>query len=190
MLFYSDFDIKRFIQSKHILCNGTFSYPKGFNQTIIIMYYAPIILKMIPGIFGIINNKTYFGYKTLFEDLSVKLGNLTKNLKTDLKIETLTTDFEIALYKAFLDIFNKEAIILRHIGCYFHYMYNINKNLGKYGFYTNEKREDYEKLVKYCSHLPFKKNVNINIENLIYDEKISGNKKYDQFLQYFNSPVV
>jgi hypothetical protein len=56
---------------------------------------------MIPGIFGIINNKSYFGYKTLFEGLYAKLGNLTKSLKTDLKIESLTSDFENSLYKAF-----------------------------------------------------------------------------------------
>lgn len=38
MIFISDYDIRRFIVSEHILIDGTFSFPKGYCQIIIIMY--------------------------------------------------------------------------------------------------------------------------------------------------------
>ena len=62
MIFFSDFDIKRLVNSEHILIDGTFIYPEGYLQTIVIMNYDYIIDKMIPGIFIIINNKTEEGY--------------------------------------------------------------------------------------------------------------------------------
>ena len=79
-----------------------------------------------------INNKkqNFLGYKYFFDDLYGKLNNLTYNLNIKLQIETVTSDFEIALYKEFLETFNKEDSKIRHIGCYYHYMYNVNKNLG------------------------------------------------------------
>lgn len=57
ILLFSDFYIKRFILSEHILIDDTFSYQKEYQQTIIIMHLDVIILKMIPGIFIITNNK-------------------------------------------------------------------------------------------------------------------------------------
>ena len=66
MIFFSDFDIKRLIKSEHLLIDGTFVKPIGFLQAIIIMYYDIIIDKMIPGIYIIINNKTYEGYYDSF----------------------------------------------------------------------------------------------------------------------------
>ena len=52
MIFFSDFDIKRLAFSKHLLIDGTFIYPTGFLQTIVIMYYDEIIDKIIPGIYN------------------------------------------------------------------------------------------------------------------------------------------
>ena len=49
--FFTDFDIKRLASSEHLLIDGTFIYPLGFMQTVIIMYFDVIIEKMIPGIF-------------------------------------------------------------------------------------------------------------------------------------------
>lgn len=133
MIFFSDYDIRRFIASEHILIDGTFSYPKGYCQTIILMYMDVIVLKMIPGIFIISNNKTYEGYKIIFEDLLKKINIFTKINKSKLKLKTITSDFEIALYQAFKDIFIKEIPDLEHIGCFYHYIYNVRKNLIKLG---------------------------------------------------------
>ena len=36
--YMTDFDIKRLINSEHLLIDGTFIYPNGYMQTIIIMY--------------------------------------------------------------------------------------------------------------------------------------------------------
>ena len=51
LIFFTELSIKRLIISENLLIDGTFTYPKGYYQTIIIMFYDPIIFKMIPGIF-------------------------------------------------------------------------------------------------------------------------------------------
>ena len=66
IIFFSDFDIKKLSFSKHLLLDGTFIFPTGFSQTIIIMYYDEILDKMLPGIYITINNKTEEGYKDVF----------------------------------------------------------------------------------------------------------------------------
>ena len=66
--------MKRFIASEYILINETFSYPKDYYQSIIIMYLDVKILKMIPGIFIVSNNKIYESYKFIF------LGLITTNI--------------------------------------------------------------------------------------------------------------
>ena len=59
MIFFTDDNIKRIIASENLLIDATFIYPKSFYQTLIIMFYDPIYLKMFPGIFIAMNNK-YF----------------------------------------------------------------------------------------------------------------------------------
>ena len=66
IVFFTDFDIKRLSSSEHILIDGTFRYPIGYMQTIIIIYFYVIIEKMIPGIFIVINNKKEEGYIDCF----------------------------------------------------------------------------------------------------------------------------
>ena len=79
ILFFTDFDIKRFIISEHILLDGTFIFPEGFMQTIIIMYYDILIEKMIPGIFIVINNKTFEGYIDCFTYIKNYINKLNIN---------------------------------------------------------------------------------------------------------------
>ena len=119
LLFFSDFDIRRLIASGHVLIDGTFSFSKGFSQTIIVMYLDPIILKMIPSVFCVINNKSYEPYKCVFTDLSTKI-NISD--KTKLNLLTFTSDFEKALYTGFYDVFKNLCPNIKHIGCLFHYM--------------------------------------------------------------------
>jgi len=116
LLFFSDFDIRRLIASGHVLIDGTFSFSKGFSQTIIVMYLDPIILKMIPSLFCIINNKSYEPYKYVFTDLSTKI-NISD--KTKLNLLTFTSDFEKALYTGFMMFLKIYALILNILGVYF-----------------------------------------------------------------------
>ena len=66
LIFFTELSIKRLKISENLLIDGTFTYPKGYYQIIIIMFYDIIIFKMIPGIFISINNKTKQGYTKIF----------------------------------------------------------------------------------------------------------------------------
>ena len=67
IIFFTEIMIKRLIISENLLIDGTFTYPKSFYQTIIIMFYNPICFKMIYGIFISINNKSLEGYSQCFK---------------------------------------------------------------------------------------------------------------------------
>ena len=126
MIFFSDFDIKRLINSEHLLVDRTFIFHIGFMQAIIIMYYDVIIEKMIPGIFIVANNKTQEGYLDSFFYIKNYIDFITNFNEDKIKFKTFTTDFEKCLFNAFDKIFNKNKNI-KHIGCYFHYLQNIHK---------------------------------------------------------------
>ena len=156
IIFFSDFDIKRLIASEHLLIDGTFIYPEGFMQTVIIMFYDVIIEKMIPGIFIILNNKTEEGYIDCFIYLKYYIDKLiTKEKKEKVRFTTFTTDFEIALINAFNKIFNREKKI-HHIGCYFHFLENIKKYLQKNGLTKKEYINIYNNIMSLCKELRFK----------------------------------
>ena len=155
IIFFSDFDIKRLLVSEHLLIDGTFVYPHNYSQTIIIMYYDIIILKMIPGIFIVINNKTEEGYIDCFMYIKYYIDRLLIKNKNQVKFKTFTTDFEIALFKAFDYIFNQDKSI-KHIGYYFHYVQNIRKYLQKEGFTSKYFSNLYNDIMKICRELPFK----------------------------------
>ena len=126
MIFFSDFDIKRLINSEHLLVDRTFIFPIGFMQAIIIMYYDVIIEKMILGIFIVAINKTQEGYLDSFFYIKNYIDFITNFNEDKIKFKTFTTDFEKCLFNAFDKIFNKNKNI-KHIGCYFHYLQNIHK---------------------------------------------------------------
>ena len=97
------------------------------------MYYDIIIEKMIPGIFIVQNNKTTEEYLDSFLYLKNYIDNIINYDKNKIKFKTFTTDFELALFNAFIIVFDKDNKI-KHIGCYFHYLQNIKKYLQKHGF--------------------------------------------------------
>ena len=47
MKFYSNFDFKRLYVSKHISIDRTYIFPKGFNQTIIMLRHVLLYYIMI-----------------------------------------------------------------------------------------------------------------------------------------------
>ena len=188
IIFFTEIMIKRIIISENLLIDGTFTYPKSFYQTIIIMFYDPICFKMIPGIFIAINNKTLEGYNQCFKYIRDYIYNYVKNDLNKIKWKMFTTDFEYSLYTSFKNIFSRLEN-LSHKGCFFHYLKNIRKYLVKNGFTAKKKLEDYKYIIDNCYNLPFKKNIDKNIEKeikLIFKK----NKNYNQFLDYFNNQWV
>ena len=204
LLFFSDYDAKRIIASENFLIDCTFSFPVGYKETLIIMYLDSIELKMIPGIFCCTNNKTYEGYKYIFNDILEKLLAYSKNNKKKLKLKTFTTDFEVSLYSAFNEVFSKEVKDLKHIGCFYHYMFNIIKKLNSLGLKKNlnklgdssdklmNKKSDYFNLINFSRDLPFIPNINKNIKSKIkqFKNKYKNNKIYLEFIEYFEKQWI
>ena len=198
MIFFSDFDIKRLAFSKHLLIDGTFIYPTGFLQTIVIMYYDEIIDKMIPGIYITINNKTEERYLDTFNYIKYYLYKILEKREEQSNFETYTTDFEIALYSAFNKVFNVDNNI-RQIGCYFHYLQNIRKYFQTKGLTKNIYKSFYNNIISTCKSLPFKNIKGKELINLIKNnykclEKIKIDKELEnpqtileEFINYFEN---
>ena len=124
MIFCSDYFIKKLRASKHWYIDGTWVYPKGFKQLIIILYIDDKNGKRYPGVFSLINNKTQEGYYKLFNNIiSIITIENTKNLN----LETYTIDFESAL----INVLTKILKNCRAVGCYYHYVRNIYKEASK-----------------------------------------------------------
>ena len=186
ILFFSDFDIRRLVACKHILLDGTFSYPKQYKQTIIIMYLDPIIMKMIPGIFAVVNNKSYEGYKCVFTDLLSKIKMYNKSDNTSLNFDTFTSDFENALYTSFYDVFKILRPNLKHIGCFYHYMHNIENKLRAIGYGEKKNKLIHDEIIKFFGSLPFKKDVNKKIKDYVLNYKKTYPLKEELFNYFFN----
>ena len=148
------------------------------------MYLDPIIMKMIPGVFAVVNNKSYEGYKCIFTDLLSKIKMFNKSDNTSLNIDTFTSDFETALYSSFYDTFKTECPNLKHIGCFYHYMYNIEKKLRAIGYGEKKNKILHDEIIKFFGSLPFKKDVNKKIKDYIINFKKSYPLK-DEFYNYF-----
>ena len=184
-IFFTEEAIKRIIISEHLLIDATFTYPNTFYETIIIMFYDPLILKMLPGIFISINNKSLNGYTECFKYIKNYINNYINSDLKKIKWKTFTTDFEISLFTAFKNEFSYIKD-LKHLGCFFHYLKNIRKYLMKHGFTTNENQENYNYIINKCYEIPFINNIEKKIDKEI--EKICKiNNIYNNFLNYFKN---
>ena len=166
IIFFSEENIKRLINSEHILLDCTYVYPINYYQTLIIMYYDNILNKMIPGIFPIINNKYLIGYSLIFSYIKNYIFSLINNDTTKIKWISFTTDFEVGLYRSFQNTFNNIKN-LKHHGCFFHYLKNIRKFLIKHGFTKKENESHYKYIINNVYKLPFIKDIHLNIEKEI-----------------------
>ena len=140
------------------------------------MHYDLIIYKFIPSRFILINNKSYNGYKNVFSDILDYIKIYKKEVNTNLNWRYFTTDFEPALIKAFKDTFNDTCISLQHQGCYFHFLKNIRKKLISKGYNSLEKKEKLDEIMKFCSELPFEKNIDKKYSTII-EKQFSKNKE-------------
>ena len=114
MIFVSNYFLRKIRAAVHIYIDGTFLYPEGFSQLIVILYRDENSGKRYPGLFALINNKKEEGYKYLFSKIKYLL---TLENEDELNLHTYTIDFEKALINASKEIFSK----IRQIGCYYHY---------------------------------------------------------------------
>ena len=105
IIFFTDDNIKRIIASEHLLIDSTYTFPEKFYQTLIIMFYDPIYLKMFPGIFVAMNNKFYERYLEVFKYIKYYISNEINYNYYKLKWETFTTGFEETLFKSFKTTF-------------------------------------------------------------------------------------
>ena len=157
--------MKRLLTSENLLIDSTFTFPKNFYQTIIIMFYDPLCFKMIPGIFIAINNKTLEGYSESFKFIRDYIYNYINNDYNKIKWKIFTTDLEYSLYTSFKNVFY-QLENLTHKGCFFHYLKNIRKYLVKNGFKSNDKLDFYRYLINNCYKLPLKANIDKTIKKI------------------------
>ena len=183
IIFFTDDNIKRIIASENLLIDATFIYPKNFYQTLIIMFYDPIYLKMFPGVFVAMNNKYYEGYLEVFKYVKYYLLKQVNNEINMIKWKTFTTDFEEALFKAFKETFDFKDDV-KHNRCFFHYLKNIRKYLIKNGFGRKEQNNNYQYIIKECYKLPFIENINKNIVNSMI-KICKKNILFKDFNKYF-----
>ena len=122
MIFMSPFQVNKIINSPHLYFDGTFVFPPGFMQMLIILYYDNEINKRAPGAYILLNNKKEKSYIQVLRQFKsiISLENTIK-----LKLISYTSDYEISLCNALERIFPN----IRHVGCYYHYCDNIVDNI-------------------------------------------------------------
>ena len=139
IIFISNYFIKKLRVSEHFYIDGTFVYPSGFRQLIVILFYENKRCKRYPGLFALINNKTENGYIELFK--SIKNILTIENTK-NLQLKTISTDFELGLINAIDDVFPE----VRKVGCFYHFVRAIKEKFKKKDLKQKEEQNKNENL--------------------------------------------
>ena len=188
MIFISNYFIKKLRDSEHFYIDGTFVFPKGFKQLIVILYYDNKSSRRFPGLFALINNKTENGYIELFK--SVKNIITLENTKI-LNLKSISTDFELGLISALETVFPG----IRKVGCFYHFVRAIKekfKNLGMLDKKNNNIGDDnnnsHLNILNDIFTLPFSFNNNdyTNVDSLCN----KYGKEYPDFINYFKRQWV
>lgn len=140
------------------------------------MYYDEITNKKIPGSFILTNTK----YESTYIEILKSFKNIiTNENNTQLKVITITTDFEEGLINAVKIVFPE----VRHVGCLFHYVKNLRLRMSKLGLFAKGKKEIFYELFKNLSSIPFNINDNYEVINDIFSEfKNSLNKDNEELV--------
>ena len=180
MIFISNYFIKKVKLASHIYIDGTFLYPKDFKQLIIILYRNDESGIRYPGLFALINNKKYEGYRYLFQNVK---NILTIENTENLNIISYSIDFESSLIKATKEIFQN----IRQIGCFYHYCRNIRETAIQKKILKSNNNEKGINFINEYYKLPFVyyKNTNCIIEMKKYFKDEDEN--YKEFYEYFNN---
>ena len=99
---------------------------------------------------------------------------LTKETSRQIKIFTISTDFEYNLIESVKDVFKE----VRHVGCLFHYVKQMRLNMCKIGLYNHDYKEYSDDLLKDLTTIPFIYNDNKDVLKTVYDKYNSLNKRY------------
>ena len=104
---------------------------------------------------------------------------LTIENTLDLKLETYTLDFEIALQKTFLELFPKK----RCIGSYYHFCRNLREKAKDYKLLNKYKKNTTNFLLKELYKLPF----NYKNDTKLILDKLEKYEKLDNIYENFNN---
>ena len=133
MIFISNHFINKISKSEHIYIDGTFLYPSGFIRLIVILYREENTGTIYPGLYALINNKKFEGYKIFFYRIK---NILTIENSIELNLKSYSIDFEKALIEVTNLIFNN----IWKVGCFYHYCRNIREKAFEYGLFKDIKK--------------------------------------------------
>lgn len=179
LIWASDYHLNKMKKSTSFIIDGTFIRPFGYYQTLIIMYLENDSNKYIPGCYILLNSKTEFNYKESLKFLKSKLIN---NETENIKLTTITCDFEIALINSISVVFNN----IHKVGCYFHYKQCLRRNAQKLGLMNKSLVIDTNKLIN-CELgiFPFK-NFKCNNDILkVLDDLKKQYKDHTELINYY-----
>ena len=176
VIWCSPFFIKKMQMAQHIYLDGTFVHPNNFIQMLVILIYDEATQSRYPAAYILLNSKFLQAYLISLNSLKTiitKYGSVKLNLKS------ITVDFEEGLITAIDIIFPHVKII----GCFFHYMHNLEKYARKLGLYKN-KNQKIIAFIKSLSKIPYIYYKNKNIIDEIFIEIYQDIKKEFNELKY------
>ena len=166
--------------------DGTFKIaPTNWTQIFILM--AKYDEKWIPVCFSFLPDKKESSYKLFFAMLDFEL----QKLGIQISIENLICDFEIAIQKAAISVYESLSIM----GCFFHFVQAVWKHAQSENMtQLCEKDLIFKEFVRSCISLPMIKldELQDTIDELRgqnFDDE-EKNKKRDQFLDYIQTVWV
>ena len=191
LIFVSNYFIKKLSQSVHLYIDGTFIYPPGFNQLIVILYRDENSGVRYPGLFALINNKKYEGYIYLFEKINFLI---TVENTIELNLVSYSIDFEKALINATNKVFKNK----RQVGCFYHYCRNIRERAVEMGLFKKINKDEANNFLNEFYKMPFlfyQNNKILDDIKLNYSKKNSLYEDYliyfeNQWLQYFHNGML
>ena len=148
IIYISSYFIRKLRAAEHFYIDGTFVFPNGFKQLLVILYKDNNKNKRFPGAFALINNKKEAGYLELFRSI---YNIITLENTKELNLKSYTTDFEIGLINALKIIFPKAEAI----GCFYHYTRALAEKLKNMNLFSKKNKLVSRNLLKDLYKLPY-----------------------------------
>ena len=177
IIYATNKNINRLAAAEHWYLDGTFIHPPGFRQILLIMYLDIITNKRIPGFYCLLNSKKEILYSKVLDSIKTII---TSNNNIEIKLKSVTLDFERGLNKSFIKYFPNIHIV----GCLYHYKQILLRKLKKYGLYDKSHKNISNEILKNAGKLPFIIHSNKNsFKNFI--NYLSEQNDYIDFKNYF-----
>ena len=183
--------ISRMRISKHWFVDATFHHPIEYAQLLIIIFKDIVTSEYLPGFYILMSNKTEILYDMIFKSIK---NILSQNDIYELKIDTITTDTELALINAIHINFPNT----QRIGCWFHLKQDLIREAKILGLMNKKNKnintESTLEVITQLSMLPLEYNGDIKYlktkldiisrQYPIYTNMING-YFYDNKIKYF-----